>query len=116
MSISKKHFEAIAEAIKETRIDSTVAFNSSAVLAAYESAIDSLTLRLAVAFNKMNPKFDKERFIKATARYIQTEAERESLTKAIKSSRNFLAGAVAAAEVKQNCWCSLDGCPLILKT
>ena len=111
MSISKKHFEDIAEDIKETRIESTVAFNSSAVLAAYESAIDSLTLRLAVAFNKMNPKFDKERFIKATARYIQTEAERESLTKAIKSSRNFLAGAVAATEVTKNCWCSSGRLP-----
>tara|TARA_R100000963_G_scaffold34717_1_gene29293 strand:- start:276 stop:572 length:297 start_codon:yes stop_codon:yes gene_type:complete len=87
MTISKKDFEAIAEAIKETRIDSDGLPESREYVTVVKpnigAAIDRLTLRLAVAFNKINPKFDKERFIKATARYIQTEAERESLTKAV---------------------------------
>jgi hypothetical protein len=66
MTISKKHFEAIAEAIKETKSD--LLRKSGRLYPAkpnIEWAIDRLSLRLAKAFSEFNPNFDKERFIKA---------------------------------------------------
>jgi hypothetical protein len=62
MSMSRKHFEAIAEAIKETKSDRQ---NGHLVKPNVDWAIDRLSLRLAKAFAEFNPNFDKERFIKA---------------------------------------------------
>jgi len=62
MTISKKHFEALAEAIKETKSDRQSHHPANWIA---EWAIDRLALRLAKAFAEFNPNFDKDRFIKA---------------------------------------------------
>tara|TARA_Y100000310_G_C20412583_1_gene682753 strand:- start:169 stop:483 length:315 start_codon:yes stop_codon:yes gene_type:complete len=62
MAISKKHFEAIAKAIKETKSDRQSHHPAKPNV---DWAIDRLSLRLAKAFSEFNPNFDAVRFTQA---------------------------------------------------
>ena len=69
MSMSKKHFELIAEAIRVERPERiTLASYPSRSVShrACNRALDNVAENLAEEFAMLNPRFDEERFIEAT--------------------------------------------------
>ena len=64
MSMTKKHFELVAEAIQVERCETT-ATQADMV---WNAALNRVADNLAAQFQMINPRFDRERFIAAAQR------------------------------------------------
>jgi hypothetical protein len=65
--MTKKHFEAIAEVLSKCRgnLTNDCSNSGSYLSAAYSLSVDIVAEKLADYFVTANPRFDKEKFLKA---------------------------------------------------
>ncbi len=64
MSLTRKHFELVAEAIRVERIQPGQLCKGANI----DHTLDRVAENLAAQFKMINPRFDKDRFIEATRR------------------------------------------------
>ena len=80
MSMTKKHFETIAETIARHRQEVYAAAQAEGYLTDAEptlKAIDKITSELAARFTKFNPLFDRGRFLRVSGYAPEDYAEDE---------------------------------------
>ena len=63
MTMQRRHFELIAEAIRELRIDNGASYNPSQPLADFVRS--PLAYTFAAKLSATNPNFDRARFLRA---------------------------------------------------
>ncbi len=85
MSLSRKHFERVAEAIRVERIQPGQLCKGANI----DRTLDRVAENLATQFKMINPRFDKARFIEATQRSDETAS-----FEADKTKRNRILSAV----------------------